>query len=70
MFFFPFDYTFILLIPALILAFYAQAKVSSTYSKLSRKRASAGLSGREVAEMLVESLGLRVKVEEIPGALT
>ncbi|MDY0135281.1 MAG: zinc metallopeptidase, partial [Atribacterota bacterium] len=65
-----FDYTFILLIPALILAFYAQAKVSSAYSKLSKKRASAGLTGREVAEMLVESLGLRVKVEEIPGALT
>ncbi len=70
MFFFPFDYTFILLIPALILAFYAQAKVSNTYSKLSKKRASAGLSGREVAEMLVDSLGLRVRVEEIPGALT
>ncbi len=67
---FYFDYTFILLIPALILAFYAQAKVSSAYSKLSKKRASAGLTGREVAEMLVESLGLRVKVEEIPGALT
>jgi len=65
-----FDYTFILLIPALILAFYAQAKVSSAYSKLSKKRASAGLTGREIAEMLVESLGLRVKVEEIPGALT
>jgi len=65
-----FDYTFILLIPALILAFYAQAKVSGAYSKLSKKRASAGLTGREVAEMLVESLGLRVKVEEIPGALT
>lgn len=65
-----FDYTFILLIPALILAFYAQAKVVSAYSKLSKKRASAGLTGREVAEMLVESLGLRVKVEEIPGALT
>ncbi len=65
-----FDYTFILLIPALILAFYAQAKVSSAYSKLSKKRASAGLTGREVAEMLVESLGLRVKAEEIPGALT
>ncbi|MDI3543401.1 MAG: uncharacterized protein PWP57_1006 [Candidatus Atribacteria bacterium] len=70
MLFFPFDYTFILLIPALILAFYAQSKVSSTYSKLSKKRASAGMSGREVAEMLVDSLGLRVRVEEIPGALT
>ena len=32
-----FDYTFILLIPALILAFYAQAKVSSAYSKLSKR---------------------------------
>jgi Zn-dependent membrane protease YugP len=67
--FFPFDYTFLLLIPALILAFYAQSKVSSTYASLSRKKARAGLAGWQVAQELLGVLGLPVKVEEIPGAL-
>ncbi|MGC8777413.1 MAG: zinc metallopeptidase [Candidatus Caldatribacteriaceae bacterium] len=69
MFFFPFDYTFLLLIPALILAFYAQNRVASTYAFLSRKKAQAGLSGWQVAQELLRSLGLPVNVEEIPGAL-
>ncbi|MBC7217598.1 MAG: zinc metallopeptidase [Candidatus Caldatribacterium sp.] len=67
---FFFDPTFLLLIPALILALYAHAKVTQTYALLSRKRARVGLSGWQVAAELLERLGLRVRVEEIPGALT
>ncbi|MEN3185835.1 MAG: zinc metallopeptidase [Atribacterota bacterium] len=70
MFFLPFDYTFLLLIPALVLAFYAQGRVTNTYAFLSRKRAQAGLSGWQVAQELLNTLGLHLKVEEIPGSLT
>jgi len=64
------DPTFLILIPALLLALYAHTKVTQTYALLSRKRARVGLSGLQVAEELVQRLGLRVKIEEIPGALT
>lgn len=67
---FFFDPTFLILIPALVLALYAHAKVTQTYALLSRKRARVGLSGWQVAAELLQHLGLRVRVEEIPGALT
>ncbi|MDK2896214.1 MAG: uncharacterized protein PWP04_334 [Candidatus Atribacteria bacterium] len=70
MFIFPFDFTFILLIPALILAFYAQGKVRNTYTALSKKKAKAGLLGYEIGQRLVAMLGLDLGIEEIPGALT
>ena len=69
MFLFPFDYTFIFLIPALILAIYAQSKVKGTYETLSRRRAAAGVGGFEVARLLTEQLGLDLRIEEIQGAL-
>ncbi|MEN3202470.1 MAG: zinc metallopeptidase [Atribacterota bacterium] len=67
---FFFDATFLILIPALLLALYAHTKVTQTYAVLSRKRARVGLSGWQVAKDFVEQLGLRVRIEEIPGALT
>ncbi|MBP1767438.1 MAG: putative neutral zinc metallopeptidase, partial [Candidatus Aminicenantes bacterium] len=41
------DYTYFLIIPPLILAFYAQAKVRSTYAKYSRVGASSRISGAQ-----------------------
>lgn len=67
---FLFDSTFLILIPALILAVYAHTRVTQTYSLLSRRKARVGLSGRQVAETLVHHLGLQVRLEETPGALT
>ncbi|MCX6090331.1 MAG: zinc metallopeptidase [Candidatus Atribacteria bacterium] len=70
MYFYGFDATFLILIPALILAFYAQFRVKNTYSSLSQVEAEAGVTGIEVAERLVSQNNLPVKVEEIPGELT
>ncbi len=70
---FPFFYdpTFILLIPALLLALYAQFLVKSTFAKYSRVPASSGLTGAEVAEHLLRDGGLsQVEIEEVPGELT
>jgi len=68
---FFFDPTFILLIPALILAFYAQSKVKSTFSRYSQVRSSRGYTGEQVARQLLDMRGLGdVKVEVTKGALT
>src|SRR5712664_3184231 len=57
--FFPFwDPTMILLIPALILAAYAQAKVQSTYAKYSQIRSASGRTGREVAQAILSANGI------------
>jgi len=70
--FFPFwDPTMILLIPALILAAYAQAKVQSTYAKYSQIRSASGRTGREVATAILSANGIPdVTVEPGEGYLS
>lgn len=66
-----FDSTFLILIPALIIAAWAQSKVSSTYGKFSRIRNYRGLTGAQTARELLDSHGLfHVPVEVISGKLT
>jgi hypothetical protein len=70
MFFFDPRYL-IFALPALILAFYAQIKVKSAYSRYSREPNARGLTGYEVARILLRSAGLdQVRVEQVPGNLT
>ncbi|MGQ9599467.1 MAG: zinc metallopeptidase [Anaerolineae bacterium] len=58
-------------LPALLLAFYAQMRVSSAYGQYSRKRNTRGLTGYEVARILLRSAGLdSIRVEEVPGRLS
>jgi len=58
-------------LPALLLAFYAQAKVSSAYNKYLRVENWRGLSGLDVARHLLQATGLyQVKVEGTRGHLT
>lgn len=71
--FFPFYYdpTYLLLLPAIILAVYAQAKVQSTFQRYSRLRASSGMTGAQVARALLDKNNLYdVSVEIVPGHLT
>lgn len=66
-----FDPTFIILIPAIIISFWAQLKVSSTFEKYSRVRSRNGYTGADVARMILDASGLRdVPIEIIPGKLT
>jgi hypothetical protein len=65
------DPTFLLLIPALLLSFWAQWKVQHTYQQMSRVRASGGKTGREVALSILNRNGLAdVGVEPVAGVLT
>ena len=65
------DYTFFLLIPAFILAVYAQQKVKSTYSRYSPMMASSRISAAEVAQQILSTSGAgEVKIERARGRLT
>lgn len=69
--FYPFDWTFVILIPALVLGIYAQHRVRSAYVKYSRIAASAGLAGHEVASLLLRQNQLGdVKVRPVDGTLS
>jgi len=71
MFPFFFDPTFIVLIPALILAVWAQTRVKSAFNRYSKVRARRGVTARDAVRTILDSNGLNsVPVERVPGALT
>lgn len=68
---FFYDWTFILLIPGMILAAFAQAKVRSAYNKYSQVRTQNGLTGTQAARQILDAYGLHhVRVEQVAGELT
>jgi Zn-dependent membrane protease YugP len=70
-FLFGFDPTFIILIPALIFAMWAQWRVQHTYEKFSKVRASNGRTGREMALAIMSRNGINdVAVEPVGGMLS
>ena len=69
---FVFDPLYMLFVgPALLLALWAQSKVSSAYATYARVRAANGLTGAEVARQMLRLAGIDdVRVEPIGGRLT
>jgi Zn-dependent membrane protease YugP len=77
---FYFDWTFVLLIPALLLAVWAQSKVKLTYAKYSEIAVRSGMTGAEVAQHILQDANVTVDdgrtgrrtvpVQPIPGELT
>jgi Zn-dependent membrane protease YugP len=66
-----YDPTFLLLLPAIALAIYAQFKVQSTYAKYSKVPTSGNLTGAAAGRKFLNEAGLYdVPVESIPGQLT
>src|SRR5438132_301875 len=62
---------FVFIIPAALLAMYAQYRVKSAYSKWEQVRNSRNLSGAEVARVLLPREHLEnVAVEQTPGELS
>jgi hypothetical protein len=56
--------------PALLLAMFAQWKVSSAYDKYTKVRNAKNISGSEVAKYLLRANGLNLNVSGTPGHLT
>ncbi len=66
-----FDSTMILLIPAIVLALWAQHRVKSTFAKYSKVPAASGLTGYAVAQRLLSDSGIGdVEIEEAGGTLS
>lgn len=62
---------FIILIPAILFAFYAQTKVKSTFNKYLKVHSRSGYTGSQVARMILDKNGLHdVRIEHIRGSLT
>jgi Zn-dependent membrane protease YugP len=70
--FFFFDPMYLVFaLPALLLAFYAQWKVKSAYSRYSQVRNMRGVTGVQVARSLLDAEGLNyVSIEGTPGELS
>jgi Zn-dependent membrane protease YugP len=65
------DPTFILVIPALILALYAQSRVKGAYRTYSQVFASSRLTGAQAAHQILQAAGAgEVTIEKQPGELT
>ena len=59
-----------ILIPGLILGFWAQAKVKGTYSKYSKVQNRRGITGEQTAKHILNAYGIDIPVERINGSLT
>ena len=69
--FWYYDPTYLLLIPGLILALYAQFKVTSTFNHWKQAPSRTGMTGAEIARTILDANGCRdVRVEHVRGSLT
>ena len=66
-----YDATYILVIIGAVICMAASANVNNTYSKYAKVRSSAGLTGRQVAEYILDGNNItNVSVQHISGQLT
>lgn len=66
-----FDSTFLLLIPGILLALYAQFKVKSAFEKASKMMSRSGLSSTQAAELILRShVPYNVEIKPVNGMLT
>lgn len=71
-YFYAYDFSYLIyILPGLILALYAQAKISSAYEKYKKIPASTNLSGAEVAREILDRNGLsNVSIRMVDGKLS
>lgn len=63
-------YYLLLVVPALLIATWAQIKVKSTFHKYSNYTTDAGLTGAAVSQMIQSANGISVPVQPISGELS
>lgn len=68
---FFYDWTFLIVLPGLILALIAQAGVSGTFARFQRVPARIGLTGAMLARRMLDSRGLNdISIERVSGNLS
>ena len=71
MFYYYYDWTYILVLIGALICIAASARVKSVFSRYSRVRSHSGLTGREAAEQILHRNGIYdVQVIHIAGSLT
>ena len=66
-----FDWTIIIMIPAILLGLIVQIRLSTTYSKYSKVQSRTGMTGYTAVRRILDAAGLRhVPIECIQGELT
>jgi Zn-dependent membrane protease YugP len=62
---------FLFIIPGVLLAMWAQSRISSAYNHASQIPAARGITGAEAADALLQASGVRgVEIETVPGQMT
>ena len=71
-FFYGYDpYYWMILVPAMLIALFAQLKVSSTFNRYDRVRSARGCTGAQAAEAVLRQHGVTdVRIERVGGRLT
>lgn len=71
-YYYGFDLTYlVLVVPAILLGLWAQARVQSTYNKYSRVRSLYGITADQAARRILDANGLRdISIQRISGSLT
>ncbi|MCD6423571.1 MAG: zinc metallopeptidase [Elusimicrobia bacterium] len=67
---FLFDWTFLILIPALIFSLIAQGLVNRTWKKTSKIPSDSGITASDFADIVASKEGLFIKVVPVTGVLT
>ena len=68
---FYYDWTILIVLPAMIFSIWAQIRVSSTFNKYSKISTRKGITGADAARRVLDENGLYdVKIEHIGGSLT
>ena len=65
------SYYFLLVVPAMLLAFWAQGRVNSTFRRFSQQAVRSGMTGADAAEAVLRQNGVSgVRIEPVEGELT
>lgn len=67
---FYWDYTYVILIPAILFSMYAQGKITSTFNRYLKTRTLTGMTGAEAARTILNRNGINIPIELIGGNLT
>ncbi|MGJ3253028.1 MAG: zinc metallopeptidase [Elainellaceae cyanobacterium] len=66
-----FHWSYLLLIPGMILMFWSQSQVKGAYRRYSQVPSKMGMTGSQVAHMILQKMGITdVRVEPVSGELT
>lgn len=70
-FYLPDRYYIILVLPAMLIALWAQMRVKGTFAQFSTRSVHSGLTGAQVARRILDANGLtHVRVEQVAGSLS